>query len=928
MKAILTWIPRHPWLVALILLLITAAFVPGLQRLVIDPSSEGMMVADDPDKVYYDQTKATFGDDTLISIVMTSDNVFSPKCLRAVWELTDKLYKVDGVTRVVSLATVRKIKSEGGMLDTNPLMVAVPASDEEAGHIRDDALANEIFLNNVISKDGKTTAINAYLASRPGDPTYNQRVTDAIESMIAEQRAKTGAHIYQIGVPLLKLTIVEYIKQDNKVLGPLSVTLMLGILVYMFRTGIAAVLPIFTGGFAVLWMLGFMGYMGYTINPINATLPTLLLVIGSTEDVHLLSVYADALRTGEEKLKALRNMVLKASLALVLTNITTFLGFASGAINSVVMLKEFSIAASFGIVASLAATLLGVPAALRLLPVPKSFLVPEEAHQSGRFFLWLESVLTDFSDRRRRWTIGIVAVVMALSVAGWFRIEVNSDFVSFLKEGSAVRQSFTDVHEKLAGAQTFYVVVETGLPDGLKHPEVLRDIDKLQNFLNARADKTMSLVDYLKLINRELNDGDPGHATVPDSDELVSQYLLMLDNEDVRRVADSELSKAAIMVRHNITGSSQLNKLLRDTEAFAKTQLSPNLRIRFSGEGILVNHASDAMSAGQVSSLALAIFSIFVLISVLFMSVKVGVLAMIPNLVPISIHYGVMGWFGFPLSPGTISVAVIALGIIVDDTIHLMICFQRELKSTQDQMLALRRTLAHELRPVVGSALALAAGFGILVFSEFGPVTSFAWLAALAMITALLSDLLITPFLIAGVSLISPWDLLRLKISGAVMERSELFKGMSLGDVKRLALLGTVEQYQAGERIVAQGDRGNEMYLILEGAADVMIHANQRSKSVERLGQGAVFGEMTFVTGEPRTADVQAVEPTEVLRVDRLSLEKLRRRYPKIAATLYYNLSAILSRRLEGTTADWLAESLGRTDPDSDDRPRARRNAS
>ncbi|MGZ8217361.1 MMPL family transporter [Methylomagnum sp.] len=911
MKATLIWIPRHPWLVALILLLITAAFVPGLQRLVIDPSSEGMMVAGDPDKIYYDQTKATFGDDILISIVLSSDDVFQPKYLQAVSELTDRLYKVEGVTRVVSLATVRKIKSDGGMLDTNQLMGAPPDSDEEAARIRADALANEIFLNNVVSKDGKTTAINAYLASRPGDPGYNQRVTGAINALIAEQKAKTGAGIYQIGMPLLKLTIVEYIEHDNRVLTPVSVTVMLVMLIYLFRAGLAAILPIATGGFAMVWMLGFMGYMGYNVNPINASLPTLLLVIGSTEDVHMLSVYADHLRAGEDKATALRNMVLKASLALILTNLTTFLGFASGAVNSVVMLQEFSIAASFGIVASLFATLLGVPAMLSLLPVPKSFLVPEDEHHNGRFFLWLEAAITNFSDRRRRWTIAIVTVTMALSVAGWFRVQVDSDFISFLKEDSPVRQSFTDVHNKLAGAQNFYVVAETGVTDGLKHPEVLRDIAKLQDFLNSRFDKTVSLVDYLKLINRELNDGNPSFATVPDSSELVSQYLLMLDNEDLKQVADFDFSKAAIMVRHNISGSSQLNRLLRETEEFARTTLSPNLKIRFAGEGILINNAADSMATGQISSLALAVGSIFVLISLLFMSVKVGFLAMVPNLVPISMHYGIMGWFDIPLSPGTISVAIIALGIIVDDTIHLMIAFQKELKSTQNQMLALQRTLAHELRPVVGSAVALAIGFGMLVISEFGPILSFGYLAALSMITALLSDLLITPFLIAGVSLISPWDVLRLKISGAVMERGELFKGMSLGDVKRLALLGTVEQYQPGDSIVRQGERGDEMYLILEGAAEVVVRVNENRKEVGRLQQGDVFGEMTFVTGEPRTADVQAVEPTEVLRVDKASLERLRRRYPKIAATLYCNLSAILSHRLEGTTAGWVAESLG-----------------
>jgi len=342
--------------------------------------------------------------------------------------------------------------------------------------------------------------------------------------------------------------------------------------------------------------------------------------------------------------------------------------------------------------------------------------------------------------------------------------------------------------------------------------------------------------------------------------------------------------------------------------AWAAELFPQHVQIKITGANILVNAAAESMALGAVQGLALAIVAIFIVISILFTSFKAGFLAMIPNLVPILLGFGIMGWFGISLNPATACVAVIALGIAVDDTIHLMVAFHLAMKSTTDQNAAMRAALRSQLMPVLSTSVALGLGFGVLVFSKLTSSVEFGYLAAIAMASAVMCDLLVTPALLASTHLITPWDLLRLKISDDFTRKSLLFQGLHPREIKKVALLGVAASYSDEQPVVRQGEHTREMYLVLRGEASVLVQKEGRGQEVHRLQRGDVFGEMSFITGAERTADVVAVGDIEVLRIDKESLDRARRRFPRIAAKLFYNLSAILSRRLRETTAAWAGE--------------------
>jgi CRP-like cAMP-binding protein len=294
--------------------------------------------------------------------------------------------------------------------------------------------------------------------------------------------------------------------------------------------------------------------------------------------------------------------------------------------------------------------------------------------------------------------------------------------------------------------------------------------------------------------------------------------------------------------------------------------------------------------------------------SLLFLSLKVGFIAMLPNVVPIVIFFGILGWGHVTLNIGTSIIAAIALGIAVDNTIHFMVRFNRELQATYDQEVSLTTALRTIGRPIVYTSAALTAGFLVMRLSEFVPVRDFGSLSAATMLAAMASNLVLLPALLAQTRIVTLWDLLFVKLGKDPHKTIPLFRGLRRAQARIAVLLGTLQAVRAGETAVRQGEMGESMYVIINGRADVVvIGSDGQRRLVQRLDRGDVFGEMGLVRRQQRTADIVAVDDLELLAVDQRFLERLQRRYPSIAATVFLNLTRILSDKLESTTGRFAA---------------------
>jgi hypothetical protein len=333
--------------------------------------------------------------------------------------------------------------------------------------------------------------------------------------------------------------------------------------------------------------------------------------------------------------------------------------------------------------------------------------------------------------------------------------------------------------------------------------------------------------------------------------------------------------------------------LERQIDGFIASTFPADVSAKYTGEAILTNNAADYMAVNELTSFTFTFLAIAVIHSLLFMSVKIGLLSLIPDLIPIAVVYGLMSFLDVPLNTGTALIATVAIGISVDDTVHHLMTYARELDSYSIPSLAMFATLRQVGRPIVTTSLALAFGFLVMLASSFQPLLQFGIFGALTMLLALVTELLVTPTLMMSIRVVTVWDLVRLKIDPQRLKQSACFRGLSEWEIRKVVLLGMLRSYAPGARVATRGEPGRLFLLV---AGELATTLGPAGTVAWRLGPGDVAGEPGEASGW--TADLVAQKPSELLMLDFESLEQLRRRFPFTAAKLFRNLATVLSGRL------------------------------
>ncbi|MFH1726128.1 MAG: MMPL family transporter [Elusimicrobiota bacterium] len=900
MKRIIEFGLRRPFLVLFVLAAISAAAATQLRHLTVNVAADGMMRANDPEKAFLEETLDTFGSDNITVVFVEDEELFDADKLEAIAAVALALEDIEGVIKVDSLFNLQNFRDVDGTLQTDPFLEEIPETEEDAGRVKEDALRNPLIARNAISWDGTAMAINVYVRNeeRPDgtkEEDFDARIAGDIDEAIAPLKGEVD-RVFQMGMPFTRKVLGEKIVDDQKLITPLALGALLIALVLCLRSLNGAVMPLMSAGLSILWTFGFMGAAGLPVTLLTAIVPALLIVIGSTEDIHLLSEYTEGVAHGNDRPNAIRYMASKLGLAILLTFITTYLGFFSIAFNDIRMLKEFGIVASSGLLFNFVVTVLATPLYLRFFGRAKA---AKGSAQPTIFDRGAEALIVWIRKNTKvALTVSIIAVVLVGMGAVFVRVDNN--VLAYFKKNSEVRRRTETLAERLAGMQSFYIVL-TGRDEGtFRDPHFLKEIRGLQDHIKSTKlfDASFSIADYMALINREWNGGGQEHFKVPKSREMLAQYMMLLRQPDVEQYVSTDRRKASVLVRHHIAASYDLSRALEQVAVHFKG-MDKRLDIRFTGEEILTNKAADSMAAGQAKSLLALVVIIFVMMSVLFLNVKAGALSLVPNAYPVFVLFGVMGYFSIPLDVGTAMIASIAIGIAIDDTIHFMVRYNKEMRETADETKALERTIRAEATPVISTSLALALGFGILMASSFVPVIWFGALTALLMIVALLADLVITPMVLSYTRFVTLWDMVSVQVGKKVIDGCALFQDMPARQIKKVILLSKVKDVPGGEKFIRQGDIGREMFVVLEGQAKAeKVLSDGSRRTLGTFGQGEVLGEIALVTREMRNADVTAIEDTKLLVLEWRALEQLAKAVPKISTRLFLNISRIISNRL------------------------------
>ena len=895
MQHLLLQFARHPrlWLAFLLAASVLAATQLGELRVRV--AADEMLVINDPQRAYYEKVKQTFGEEKVVLLVIEDQQLLAPDKLAVLKEVVDQLAALPFVTRTASLFSVPHVKSVEGYLDKEPYLAKLPETPQEGAALLATALKNPLIRNLLVSPGGNAMAVAVVL--KDGDREVDDsELTAAITRTIAPlEQAYT--RVYPIGFAQVRSELATRIMDEQATLMPLAVGALLIALFLLLRQMLDILTPLVTAAVSILWTFGLMGWLGIPINVVTSTIPILLIVVGSTEDIHLLAEFRHAQRCGDAKPAALRHMARRMGRTVLLTFVTTYAGFLSVGLSGIEVLRQFGLVASTGLLFNFIVTIIFIPAALSLTGHwqldGRSRLFEE------RMAKWAERYWR-FIDRHRRRAFVLLTACAVLAAFGIPRIQINHNPTDSLGETSPVAQQIARLNEQFAGLESFSVVIESGIQDTFLHARYLHELVKVQNFIQAMdaSLSATSFADYLALLNGAFLESE--NAGVPRSNDEIAELMIFLDHDRVSGYANEDYSQVRIQVRHNIATTDALRKTLGKIRAFIDENLDPGLSARITGDSTLTLSATDSMIAGQLQSV-LMILTLFVLIvSFLFTDLRVGLLAALPNIFPIIILFGVMGYAGIPLNIGTTMAAAIAMGIAVDDTLHFMLRYNQELRTSKSQALAMQKTIYEEALPVVSTSVALTVGFLVFAQSDFTPVAQFGLLSALVISTALVADFVITPLAMSLLRLVTLWDLLSSRLRHQIIPRSPLFRGMRPWQIRKFVLSSTLLEFNAGDYVYRKDDDSNALYLVMKGVVEITLPRGEpesRDPIVDQFGSGQIFGDVALLANEARKTNAVALTNTTLMVLSREAIANVTFFHPFIASRLFLNLARDVSKR-------------------------------
>ncbi len=718
---------RSPRLVLSLWCLIVALLMAGGLRLEVDSSTSSFLDTGSPEWSVYQRSLASHGGDEFIAVVLAGSGTYGPDELERVRKLQLELERVAGVRRVDSLASVPLIRSgkDGEILLSGAVEDGVPENPREFAGLAAMIRADRIAPGALISRDERVLALNVVL-----DDDVSGDRTDTV----AEIRKASGS-AWVTGVPVFRTEINKDTLVETATLVPLTCALMAVLFGLSFRSRVGVALPLGIGALASGSSLGVMGWLGTALSLSTMILPSILVALGCAYSMHILAA------ASRGPARELETHVLEVAVPVALSGLTTALGFLAISTTRITAIRELSLFGAFGVLVLTAASLSAAPAAVALSgEVRRRRAVNRSVEALCQFLARL--IMGHSRSVKLFW-----AAVFAVSLVGLSRVTISSNIIEWYSESAPVRAEYTLTREALSGISPVNILVESQSENVATDPEVLRAVYQLGNYLEKRADvgKVLSLADPLLMMRRAMT-GD--EDVLPETQDEIQQYLLILDSEDqIRDLVSADQRSLSLMVRVNDNGSKAIAAVADAAEEWWDE--SGPRGFSATATGIMYEFAreQDAIARTQLSSLSLALFGMGAVLWSVLGSFRNAVLCLVPNLLPIAVAYGGMGYLGLPIDAATACLGSLALGVAVDDTVHVALSID---SVSAKGLGGLRDALRRVLFPVAVSSVAIAIGFGALAVSEFVLIRNLGALTAVIVVVCWLADLTLLPCLLLG----------------------------------------------------------------------------------------------------------------------------------------------------------------------------------
>ncbi|WP_375055771.1 RND family transporter [Zobellella sp. DQSA1] len=748
------FVVRFRWLViATSLTLAVFSLVPA-QNIDYDNSNESYFVEGDANLLSFERLLDLFGDVEYLSVGISAPqshrDVFNEETLYVIHELTEFLEERPEVTQVRSLTKYEYTHSTSAGLATDPLL-------EDLGNPEAFQLAREIILDEpialgqLVTEDFRHARITARVRYQVGKSDYKMSLMAALREFIDEKDyADHGYPVRLSGMPVFTEQFEVLTKRDQRWINPTMAVVMIAILYISFRSFAGAVLPWVVIGLDVVWVSGLQGIWGWPHTVVESALVPALIIIGVGISVHVLVDFYRFRAQGLSPERAAEATVEHLWIPAFYTALTTAAGFLALSVTELVPVRQFAWLGAIGALLLFVAAMTTMPAIMSFV---HSFSSKTENSVKQGLVARLTAWLPEFTARHMRLLVFSSTTVLVISLLLVPRLNVDSNFITYFKENNPTRADLHYFDHLYRGTQNLDIVIDTGEPGGIHDPGHLIAASGLQDWLERQPEtgKVLSIIDFHRQINRALNYGDPEWYALPDSRSMAAQFLLLYGNtgaeEDLSDVKDFEERYLRMSVPITNMPASETAALLNRVESYID-RFHPEMNAELTGGLVMYNAQDNYINQGVFRSFIVALFIIAASFVILFRSVKYGLIALIPSVVPILITGAILVLMDTPLNLGTMIVGAMTMGIAVDDAIHVMNRYLSARRQGEATDRAIHLAMAESGRAVVFTSLILVIGFSIMLLGSFIPYIYTGFFAACIMSLALLGDLLILPALL------------------------------------------------------------------------------------------------------------------------------------------------------------------------------------
>jgi len=752
MEKFLNKLLNYSWLSTIIIVVITVVFIMLMkENTKMETNLDKYMPQDHPAFIYSDKAEEWFNiQDGIIIAIENKKGVFNTETLDTLKQLTKRFQKFDEIEKadVTSLYTADNIVGTEDGMDVKSFYKRVPKSAEKLQKLKKNVENNEMVFGRLVSTDETVTVIIAEIK----DDVFTQEFYEEILE-VAKASETDEIKIHVAGRPIVEGTMALLGPADMKRMVPIVLLVIFLVLFITLRSFKGTLITLGVVFFSTIWAFGLMAAVDIPIYAVSTMIPVMLIAIGVADGIHLYShlhTFVDH-NPKASKREAIMDMLKHMWKPVVMTSVTTAVGFISLLTSQVYPVKYFGIFTAFGVMMAMVFSLVFLPAGIMIFGLPKAKKIDKGEDKEGHSHSKIANNFAAWTVKNKYVSIIGTVVIIVLSVVGMQEMWINSSFLDKFEKDSEIVLTDQFINDHFGGTSSLNLILDAkGKKDTFKEPEVLKLVDKMQKDVDGQLQvvgNTFSLTDYINRMNKVMNADDEAFNTIPDSKDMVAQYLLLYemsgDPENLNKVVDYDYEKLNITFQLKSDNSKAINSALDVIHTYEDDFKKMGITLNYAGSGYKGLVFTDLILEGQIMSLILSLIIIIVLLSLMFKNIKIGLIGSVPIIITALISFGIMGFLGIPLSTTTALLSSIAIGIGIDYAVHFLEQYRHNATNTDDKLVAAQKTMAHSGKAIIYNAIVVIAGFLVLLFSVFPPNRELGALVSLNMFTSFAGTLTI-----------------------------------------------------------------------------------------------------------------------------------------------------------------------------------------